>query len=242
MTFLLWKTLLSRQFCNNSFSIYFKPLRTYSNFSPYQNNGGTVVSINSGNFALLASDTRIISGFSIPSRNTIRILKISENILLSTSGMRADMLILQEEYKKTIDIWETENKKHISVSNGAYILSSLLYSRRFFPYYTFNIITGKDFKGTTKSFSFDAIGSFESCSATSSGTGQQFIQPILDGQLQLIFQEKESVKQEILKNLIMVKLLFLKASGRNIEIGDGIQIFIFTKKGILVENSILRCD
>jgi 20S proteasome subunit beta 6 len=156
--------------------------------------------------------------------------------------MRADMLILQEEYKKTVNTWETENQKHISISNGAYLLSSILYSRRFFPYYTFNIITGKDFKGSTKSFSFDAIGSFESCFATSSGTGQPFIQPILDGQLQLISREKECVKHEILKNLIMVKFLFLKASRRNIEIGDGIQIFVFTKKGILVENSILKCD
>lgn len=242
MTLLLWKALLSRQFSNNSNSFYFKPLRTYSNFTPYQNNGGTVISINSKNFALLASDTRIISGFSIPSRNTIRILKISHNILLYTSGMRADMLILQEEYKKAVNIWETENQKHISITNGAYLLSSILYSRRFFPYYTFNIITGKDFKGATKSFSFDAIGSFESCSATSSGSGQHFIQPILDGQLQLISQEKKRVKHEILKNLIMVKFLFLKASKRNIEIGDGIQIFVFTKKGILVENSILRCD
>ena len=193
-------------------------------------------------FGFIILKTSSTFDLSIQTRNTIRILKISENILLSTSGMRADMLILQEEYKKTVNIWETENQKLISISNGAYLLSSILYSRWFFPYYTFNIITGKDFNGATKSFSFDAIGSFESCSATSSGTGQHFIQPILDGQLQLISQEKKCVKHEILKNLIMVKFLFLKASGRNIEIGDGIQIFIFTKKGILVENSILRCD
>jgi len=40
----------------------------------------------------------------------------------------------------------------------------------------------------------------------------------------------------------MVKHLFLNASKKNIEIGDGLQIFVFTKKGVLVENSILKCD
>lgn len=50
------------------------------------------------------------------------------------------------------------------------------------------------------------------------------------------------MKNKVLTKLIMIKFLFLKASRRNIEIGDGIQIFVFTKKGVLVENSILRCD
>ena len=242
MTLDFWKILLSKQFSNNVPSFYFKNIHTNSSFTPYQNNGGTIISINTGNFSILASDTRITSGFSIPSRDTIRILKISENILLSTSGMRADMLILQENYKKAIKLWETENKKYIPISNGAYFLSSILYSRRFFPYYTFNIITGKNFNGTTKSFSFDAIGSFESCSATSSGTGQHFVQPILDGQLYSFDQEGGSIENKVLTKLILIKFLFLKASRRNIEIGDGIQIFVFTKKGVLVENSILRCD
>jgi len=140
MTLDFWKILLSKQFSNNVPSFYFKNIHTNSSFTPYQNNGGTIISINTGNFSILASDTRITSGFSIPSRDTIRILKISENILLSTSGMRADMLILQENYKKAIKLWETENKKYIPISNGAYFLSSILYSRRFFSYYTFNII------------------------------------------------------------------------------------------------------
>ena len=149
---------------------------------------------------------------------------------------------MRKNYKKAINLWETENKKYIPISNGAYFLSSILYSRRFFPYYTFNIITGKTFNGTTKSFSFDAIGGFESCSVASSGTGQHFIQPILDRKLDSPDQEGESIKNKVLQKLIMIKFLFLKASRHNIEIGDGIQIFVFTKKGVLVENSILRCD
>ena len=77
MTLDFWKVLLSKQFSKNSSSFYFKNIHTNSGFTPYQNNGGTIISINTGNFSILASDTRITSGFSIPSRDTIRILNTS---------------------------------------------------------------------------------------------------------------------------------------------------------------------
>lgn len=237
-----WKVILSQEFPRNSFPLYTTDSFSFCTFTPYQNNGGTIISISMEDFSIVASDTRLTSGYTIPSRETMRIIKTSENILLSTSGMRVDMLVLQEEFKKTVNLWEIENKKNIPVSSGAYILSSILYSRRFFPYYTFNVISGKEHNGKIKSFSFDAVGSFESCVATCSGTGQHFIQPLLDNQFKHPSTENHSKKICILKNLMMVKHLFLKASKRNIEIGDGIQIFILTRKGMLVENSVLRCD
>jgi len=237
-----WKIILFQEFPKNRFPLYWKKSETPHSFEPYQNNGGTIISVSLEDFSIVASDTRVTSGFSIPSRNATRILKVSENILLSTSGMQVDMLILQEEFKNGVSLREIENKKNIPVSSGAYFLSSILYSRRFFPYYTFNIISGKELDGKIKSFSFDAVGSFESCSGASSGSGQLFIQPILDSTIKCHSLKTESKKNKILKKLIMIKHLFLKISKRNIEIGDGVQIFIFTRKGILVENSILKCD
>jgi len=237
-----WKIILFKEFPVRPFPINYKQQFITNSFEPYQNNGGTIISISLEDFSIIASDTRIISGFSIPVRNAIRIVKISENILLSTSGMQVDMLILQEELKKSVSLWESENKKNISVSGGAYFLSSILYSRRFFPYYTFNILSGKELDGRIKSFSFDAVGSFEFCSGASSGSGQLFIQPILDSNINWYSLKPESKKQKILKKLIMIKHLFLKISKRNIEIGDGVQIFLFTRKGILVENNVLKCD
>ena len=238
----LWKIVLADEMLPYPIKFFKKESIVQHSFSPYQNNGGTTVTISEDDYSILASDTRIISGFSIPSRENTTLVKISNNILLSTSGMRADMVVLQEEFKRTVAMWETENKKNTPISSGAHVLSSILYSRRFFPFYTFNVITGKEFNGKIKTFSFDAIGSFESCFATCLGTGQFFIQPILDSHVKSNSNHKESKKNKILKSLILIKHLFLKASKRNIEIGDGMQIFILTKKGILIENSILRLD
>ena len=129
MSLRYWEVILSKEFLGNTFSLDKNSIIFYRGFIPYQNNGGTVVSINLENFSILASDTRVSSGFSIPSRECLRIMKISKNIILSSSGMQVDILVLQDEFKKIVDLVETENKKNIPISSAAFIL----YSRRFFP-------------------------------------------------------------------------------------------------------------
>ena len=150
MSLRYWEVILSKEFLGNTFSLDKNSIIFYRGFIPYQNNGGTVVSINLENFSILASDTRVSSGFSIPSRECLRIMKISKNIILSSSGMQVDILVLQDEFKKIVDLVETENKKNIPISSAAFILSSILYSRRFFPYYSFNIMSGKESNGKIK--------------------------------------------------------------------------------------------
>ena len=62
----------------------------------------------------------------------------------------------------------------------SYLLSSILYSRRTFPYYTFNILIGLDINGNGACYKYDAVGSFEKVKATCSGAGESMIQPSLD--------------------------------------------------------------
>lgn len=52
-------------------------------------------------------------------------------------------------------------------------LSNTLYGKRFFPFYTFNILAGLDADGTGAVYSYDAVGSYERTGYAAQGTGKQ---------------------------------------------------------------------
>lgn len=63
------------------------------------------------------------------------------------------------------------------------MLSNTLYHKRFFPYYTFNLVAGLDEEGCGAVYTYDAIGSYERTGYGCQGSGKDLMQPVLDNQL-----------------------------------------------------------
>jgi 20S proteasome subunit beta 6 len=213
-----------------------------SHFNPYQNNGGTIVAFSGKSYTIIASDTRCSSGFSIPTRFQTRIMKISKKILLATSGMFADINFIQRHIKNNINEYQYCNKESIFIDNCAFYVSSTLYSKRFFPYYTFNILSGIDKNQKGSVYNFDAVGSFEKVKFNCVGSGQLLIQPLLDSHFGGNCDDFVFDTNSINNVLCCIKEFFLKVSKRGIQLGDGLQFFISSKKGVLIENYFLKID
>ena len=59
-----------------------------------------------------------------------------------------------------------------------------LYSKRFFPFYTFNLLAGLTPDGEPKVYGYDAIGSYDTHKYGVQGSGQQLMVGLLDNQFE----------------------------------------------------------
>ncbi len=122
-------------------------------FQPYQNNGGTVVAVSGKDYTIVASDTRLALGYSVPARYVSRILKLTDKVVLASSGMQADIATLHKVLRIRLAQYQQTHQKELTLEAVSQMLSNILYYRRFQPYYTFNVLGGIDQNGTSSCFS-----------------------------------------------------------------------------------------
>jgi len=216
---------------------------TQHRFDPYAMNGGTVLAIAGEDFAIIAGDTRLSEGYSIHSRTHSKTLKVSDTCVIATQGFEGDALTLHKHIKWRSATYMHANKKPLGVTATAQMVSTMLYHKRFFPYYTYNIIGGLDENGKGAVYSFDPVGSYERESYRAGGTGSSLLQPFLDSELgkknKLNTPKTNLSKDQVVS---LVKDAFTGVAERDIYTGDGVEIVIVTKDGITSEVFPLRRD
>lgn len=126
----------------------------------------------------------------------------------------------------------------------AHLLSKTLYGRRFFPYYTFNLVAGLDKNGKGVVYGYDAIGSYGSDKALAQGSGAHMILPFLDSEVTGYNDPKHSEKPALTaeRAVDLVETAFRSAAERDIYTGDKLEILVVTKDGSRKEWRQLRRD
>jgi 20S proteasome subunit beta 6 len=61
---------------------------------------------------------------------------------------------------------------------------TILYGKRFFPYYVYTILAGLDTEGKGAIYAFDPVGSYERVQCKAGGAAASLIMPFLDNQVQ----------------------------------------------------------
>ncbi|KAI1466654.1 N-terminal nucleophile aminohydrolase [Daldinia caldariorum] len=221
-------------------------------FNPYTDNGGSTLAIAGADFAIMAGDTRLTSGYSINTRYSPKVFKIGgsnssqddANIVLSVVGFAADGEALKERLDAICKMYRYRHGKPMSVNACAKRLSTILYQKRFFPYYVHAILGGIDEEGKGAVYSYDPVGSYEREQCRAGGAAGSLIMPFLDNQVNFKnqyvpgsgtghdLQERERVPLPREEVEILVKDAFDSAVERHIEVGDALQVVIITKDGI----------
>ena len=217
----------------------------------YTDNGGSVLGIAGEDFSILAGDTRHTSGYSINSRYQPKVFRIGADdegngasIVLAVVGFAADGEALKEQLDREVKVYRYTHDKPISVKACAARLSTILYNKRFFPYYVHAILAGLDEKGKGALYSYDPVGSYEREQCRAGGAAASLIMPFLDNQVNFKNQyipgsgEGQAQEARVATPLgrkeveALVTDAFTSSVERHIEVGDGMQMLIVTKDGI----------
>merc|ERR1712151_682316 len=147
-------------------------------------------------------------------------------------GMKSDAITLHKNLKTRIVMYEHKHRRQPSVTAIAQMLSTMLYYKRFFPYYTFNVVCGVDNEGKGATYHYDAIGSLERCPYTTSGSGSSLVMGVLDTQLQ---KGNQTVNTDPLTKEQAVELaqdVMSSVAERDIHTGDYGEIFLIDAGGV----------
>lgn len=185
----------------------------------------------------------------IPSRNTQYLSPTLANtcstdkVVLATNGFAADGINFVKRVKQRLERYENAHHKPMSIKSIARMIQTMLYARRFFPYYVYNILGGIEEDGTGAVYSFDPVGSYEREACRAAGAAQSLIQPFLDNQIyfrNMTFppDQPKPIPGNLPLGTVMSIVIdsFTGATERHIEVGDGLEMFVVMKQGRSTED------
>jgi len=213
-----------------------------SRFSPYVDNGGTVIAASGDEFATLIADTRMSSGLRIHTRNGKKSTQLTSKCVIASCGMNADATTLHKVLLARIKMYADKHRREMSITAIAQMLSTILYQKRFFPYYTFNILAGVDNEGKGAVYHYDAIGSFERVPYTTDGSGKSLAMSILDNQILKQHQIGESAPLTKEQTIELLKDSLTSVGERDINTGDSAEVFVIDAVGVQKVMFELRKD
>ena len=168
--------------------------------------------------------------------------------MLGTAGFRGDITTLQKLLKARQTQFEHQHGEPMKAHAVGQMLGNTLYGRRFFPYYTWNVVGGIDENGVGVVYSYDPVGNYERVRVSVTGSAESLIQPLLDNQLERQHQQLGakppplSTDLSLEETVNLVKDAFYSAGERDIRTGDAVEICIITKDGVKIESYPLNID
>lgn len=107
-----------------------------------QYNGSALIGMAGKNCVALASDRRFGAQQQLISTKMQRIFKINNRTLMGLSGLATDVATVSEEIKMKTELFALREDREMKPSTFDAFVSSMLYARRFGPYFVEPLIVG----------------------------------------------------------------------------------------------------
>jgi proteasome beta subunit len=189
--------------------------------------GATTVGIVCVDGIVLASEKRITYGGFIMSRGGKKVFKVSDQIGVACAGLVGDMQILAKEMEAQAKLFSMEVGRKISVRAASKLMANILFNRRYAPLFTQTIIGGLDMDGASL-FVLDVLGSLIPDKYAAVGSGTEAAISVIEEAY------KETI--DIAEAKELTKRAIRAAINRDALSGDGIDLLIITKEGVMEES------
>lgn len=184
--------------------------------------GATAVGIKVKDGVILAAEKRVSYGGYILSRVGKKVFSIKDRFGMACAGLFADMQTLSRLISAEISYYEINTGKTMTVKSAAKLLAVILYSYKYFPFFSEILFGGIDEEGPHL-FVMDPIGSLIEDDYAAIGTGGAIAIGIIEGgyRKDLSLEETEKLAVKAVKAAI----------SRDAVSGDGVDTLTISKSG-----------
>ncbi|MDD3178521.1 MAG: proteasome subunit beta [Candidatus ainarchaeum sp.] len=184
--------------------------------------GTTTLGIVAKDGIVLAADMKASMGNFVADTSASKIYTINDHIALTLAGSQGDALTLIRHLRNNANLYELEHKRPLSTKSCVALLTGILNSNKFRPFYTQFIIGGTD----GELHSLDMVGgSSKTNSFAVSGSGSELAISVLDNKYTPNITVKDAIS--------LAKEGISAAKKRDIYSGgDGINIFVIKNDSI----------
>ena len=107
-----------------------------------EHNGSAVIAMCGKNCVGIASDTRLGAGAETVATDFEKVFLMNKKIMLGMSGLATDIVTLKRTLEWRLKGYKLRENRDMSVKTFSHLLSTMLYEKRFGPYFTEPVIAG----------------------------------------------------------------------------------------------------
>jgi proteasome beta subunit len=183
--------------------------------------GTTILGMVCKDGVVMATERRATMGTLIAHKATKKLYQIDNHLALATAGLVGDLQVLSRYLSAETKLYSLKRDTEMPVHSAATLLSNILNSRKFAPYYVQLILGGWDSTGGHV-YSLDAAGGSIPDKYTAGGSGS----PYAFGVLEDSFRDDMTINDGIELALRAITA----AMGRDSASGNGADVAVITEK------------
>ena len=184
--------------------------------------GTTTVGMVYKDGVVMATEHRATMGTLIAHKKTQKLIRISDNIGMTTAGLVGDAQILARYLSAEVELYNLKRDYTMSIKAASTLMANILSGRRYMPYWVQLLIGGVDDEGGHV-YSLDAAGGSIPDDYTTTGSGSPYVYGVMEDHYKTGMTETDSVDLAVRGLNAAIK--------RDAASGNGMDIAVIKKGG-----------